>query len=280
MSERTLTTIDFHGATLVALRGETPETTMVAMKPVVEGMGLDWKSQHAKLVGHPVLSKGMVEITIPSLGGPQAMTALPLNRLNFWLATIQPNKVPGLETRARVIEYQTECADALFDHFFGKVVAAGPHLTAGQFGGIAKAVVGKALAEHKVEVMRAVVEIVRQELGAYAAPSGHLKTSVEFVPALTVIDEAAVPQKGRGGLVRKASNALSRFCHRRGLVVRAEAHTDRRLFHVDAVAEWLKEEGMHMIRAHLDKLAGQSIMQFPKSRRLRSVPASEKGTGE
>jgi|GEM_PF-7069652 len=35
-------------------------------------------------------------------------TFVPRNRLNFWLATIQPNKVRDAETRARVIRYQLE----------------------------------------------------------------------------------------------------------------------------------------------------------------------------
>ncbi|CAO3437234.1 phage antirepressor N-terminal domain-containing protein [Azospirillum doebereinerae] len=116
-----LTTINFHGATLIARRGATPAETLVAMKPVAEGMGLSWQGQHAKLTEHPVLSEGIKDIVIPSEGGPQAMTALPLSRLNFWLATIHPNKVPDLEARERIIRYQRECADALFAHFFGKV---------------------------------------------------------------------------------------------------------------------------------------------------------------
>jgi hypothetical protein len=65
----------------------------VAMKPVVEGMGLDWSFQRKKLVEHPVLSKGVAVIAIPSPGGPQETTALPLNRLSFWLATIQPSRI-------------------------------------------------------------------------------------------------------------------------------------------------------------------------------------------
>lgn len=38
---------------------------------------------------------------------------LPLNRLNFWLATIQGGSIPDLGTRATVIRYQEECADVL-----------------------------------------------------------------------------------------------------------------------------------------------------------------------
>ncbi|WP_448208575.1 phage antirepressor N-terminal domain-containing protein [Azospirillum sp. sgz302134] len=126
MSGFDLTTVDFHGARLVAIKGETDATTLVAMKPVSEGMRLNWDSQRKKLVGHPVLSVCTVNLTVQMPGDDQARewVFLPLNRLNFWLATIHPNKVPDAETRIKIIEYQTECADALYEHFFAKAMRA------------------------------------------------------------------------------------------------------------------------------------------------------------
>jgi P22_AR N-terminal domain len=56
VTTQNLTTINFHGAELMAIRGETPETTMVAMKPIAEGMGLDWEGQRQKIMRHPVLA--------------------------------------------------------------------------------------------------------------------------------------------------------------------------------------------------------------------------------
>lgn len=121
-----LTTVDFHGAQMIALLGDTPETTMVAMKPVVEGMGLDWDGQRLKLLRHPVLKVCAFVTKVQVSGDDQVRehTFLPLNRLNFWLATIHPDRIKDAATRQRVIEYQTECADALFSHFFGKTSAA------------------------------------------------------------------------------------------------------------------------------------------------------------
>lgn len=55
----------------------------VPMKPVVEGMGLAWQGQHAKLTTK--FSKGIKEIVIPSAGGNQTMTCLPLRKLPAWL---------------------------------------------------------------------------------------------------------------------------------------------------------------------------------------------------
>ncbi len=117
---RSLTTVDFHGTQLQAVRGEAPETILIAMKPVVEGMGLDWSGQHAKIKAHPILGATMEEFSMVAEDGKQReMACLPLNRLNFWLATIQPNKVPKV-IRPKVIEYQTECADVLFANFFAQ----------------------------------------------------------------------------------------------------------------------------------------------------------------
>lgn len=117
-----ITTVYFHDTMLIAQLGATPTETLVAMKPVVEGMGLAWQPQLEKIREHPVLETCMVINRVQMPGGDQRreMVFLPLNRLNFWLATIHPNRVPDPDTRARVIEYQTECADALFAHFFGQ----------------------------------------------------------------------------------------------------------------------------------------------------------------
>lgn len=126
MNSNSITTIDFHGASLVVQAGDSPANTFVAMKPIVLGMGIAWEPQLRKIKSNPVLTEGMTIMIIPSSGGPQTMTALPLNRLNLWLATINANKVPNPDTRARIIQYQTEAADALFAHFFGKTSFAAP----------------------------------------------------------------------------------------------------------------------------------------------------------
>ncbi|MBF0334560.1 MAG: hypothetical protein HQL40_13090 [Alphaproteobacteria bacterium] len=124
-SDRSLATVDFNGATLLVKRGATPATTMVVMKPVVEGMGLDWEKQREKLASHPVLNSAptLTGVQMPGDDQTREVVVLPLTRLNFWLATITPTRVPDLAIRARIIRYQTECADVLFDHFFSKAAA-------------------------------------------------------------------------------------------------------------------------------------------------------------
>lgn len=151
-----LTTINFHGATLVAIAGDRPENTLVAMKTVVEGMGLDWTYQSRKLQSHPVLSTCVAVTAIQMQGDDQARehTFLALNRLNFWLATIHPDRIKNESVRKAVIIYQTELADVAFNHFFGKAIASQPSdVTIADIeqnmrsvmGGISKRVLGKGL---------------------------------------------------------------------------------------------------------------------------------------
>ncbi|EUD08802.1 phage antirepressor N-terminal domain-containing protein [Providencia alcalifaciens] len=104
--------VPFHGNNLyvVNYNGEPH----VPMKPIVEGMGLDWKSQFSKIKSR--FSKGMVEITIPTKGGEQSMICLALRKLAGWLHTISPNKVKP-EIREKVIQYQEECDDVLYEYW-------------------------------------------------------------------------------------------------------------------------------------------------------------------
>ncbi|OSK33736.1 antirepressor protein ant [Escherichia coli B671] len=96
------------------------------MKPIVEGMGLDWKSQLVKIVNR--FGQGMVEITIPTAGGNQKMICLPLRKLAAWLNSISANKVRP-EIRDRVLQYQAECDDVLYD-YWTKGVAVNPRAQA------------------------------------------------------------------------------------------------------------------------------------------------------
>ncbi|PRD40667.1 hypothetical protein C5748_25725 [Phyllobacterium phragmitis] len=127
-----ITTIPFHGTSLQVIAGDTPETTLVAMKPVVEGVGLNWEKQRIKLSSHPVLAPTVRVVPFASDGGLQETVVLPLNRIHFWLATINPKRVPDEETRSRVILFQNEAADVLFNHFFGRAIGrshAAEHVT-------------------------------------------------------------------------------------------------------------------------------------------------------
>lgn len=110
--------VPFHGSELYVVNHNGEPYT--PMKPIVDGMGMDWKSQYVKLTQR--FAKGMVEITIPTAGGMQKMICLALRKLAAWLNTISPNKVRP-EIRERVIRYQEECDDVLYEYWTkGQVV--------------------------------------------------------------------------------------------------------------------------------------------------------------
>ncbi|MDE9442367.1 phage antirepressor N-terminal domain-containing protein [Xenorhabdus bovienii] len=104
--------VPFHGSDLyvVNYNGEP----YVPMKPIVDGMGLAWQTQHRKLTER--FAKGIIEMVIPSKGGSQSMICLALRKLAGWLATISPNKVKA-SIRDKVIRYQDECDDVLYEYW-------------------------------------------------------------------------------------------------------------------------------------------------------------------
>ena len=104
--------VPFHGAELYVVNHNGEPYT--PMKPIVEGMGMDWASQFTKLKQR--FAKGIVEIAIPSVGGVQTMICLALRKLNGWLQTISPNKVRP-EIRDNVIHYQEECDYVLYEYW-------------------------------------------------------------------------------------------------------------------------------------------------------------------
>jgi len=111
---QTLVTVDFHGQSLIAALIDGKP--YVAMRPIVENIGLDWKSQYARINRNLVMSKGVVMMTIPSGGGDQETLCLPLDLLNGWLFGVDVNRVKA-EIKPKLIRYQEECYRVLFQHF-------------------------------------------------------------------------------------------------------------------------------------------------------------------
>ena len=112
-SERAIT-VPFHGADLYVVEHNGQPYT--PMKPIVEGVGVSWQGQHEKLSANGA-RWGIKEILIPSKGGLQAMLSLPLRKLAGWLMTLSPNKIKNTEVRAKVIQYQNECDDVLWQYW-------------------------------------------------------------------------------------------------------------------------------------------------------------------
>jgi len=111
--ETQIKSIEFYNKSLTTIK--EGEIEYVAMRPIVEGIGLDWASQFVKLNNNKG-KFGCCDITTPSKGGLQKTLCIPFTKLYGYLFSINPNRVRK-DIKDQVILYQNECFEALYDHF-------------------------------------------------------------------------------------------------------------------------------------------------------------------
>jgi hypothetical protein len=105
--------VPFYEDTVVLVgQGNEP---YVAMRPIVNNMGMDWPTQYVKLTDKFGSTVGEIP-TVGEDGKTRGMVCLPLRKLPAWLYSISPNKVKP-ELRDKIIRYQEECDDALWDYW-------------------------------------------------------------------------------------------------------------------------------------------------------------------
>lgn len=90
----------------------------VAMKPIAEGMGLDWDKQLQRIKDHPVLGDQLSPLrgVVAEDGRRREMMCLPEDTLPFWMALVNANRV-RVDLRPRIITYQREAARVLHEAF-------------------------------------------------------------------------------------------------------------------------------------------------------------------
>ena len=117
MSETLPAVVSFHGHELVTV--QVNEVPHVAMRPLVEAIGLDWRGQHDKLTSRPDKWSVVMIPTVASDGFRREMVCLPLRKLNGWLFSIDAERVSP-ELREKVVMYQDECFEVLHDYWAGR----------------------------------------------------------------------------------------------------------------------------------------------------------------
>lgn len=99
---------------VVVLVGRDNEP-FVAMKPLVENMGLAWPVQFRKLT-EKFASAITIMVTVGEDGRQREMVCLPLRKLPAWMYSINLTKInPAL--RGKIGRYQSECDDVLWDYW-------------------------------------------------------------------------------------------------------------------------------------------------------------------
>jgi P22_AR N-terminal domain len=113
--------IQFHGHDVVTIH--EPDGIYVALKPIVDAIGLAWHGQFERLQRDQVLSSTVRVIRmVADDEKAREMVCLPLDILNGWLFGVDAKRVKP-ELKDAVIAYQRECYRVLDAHFRGKALA-------------------------------------------------------------------------------------------------------------------------------------------------------------
>jgi hypothetical protein len=180
-----IVTVNFRGDELYGFKQD--DGVFVALKPIVEALGMSWVGQNERVNRDPVLSKGIRVMRIPfGRGGAQEATCIKMERLNGWLFGIDTNRIKDQTVRERVILYQEECYDVLYQHFSkGRAENFDP--------------IGVDLTEPMSERRKLVIE-ARQTWGHVVAKQLWLKLGMPKVSAMLLDTEAAADQPELPGL--------------------------------------------------------------------------------
>ena len=112
-----IVTVNFRGDELYGFKQD--DGVFVALKPIVEAMGMDWSAQYRRVQRDPVLAEGIAIMATPfGRQGGQEAVCLKMELVNGWLFTIDSERIPNPEVRDRVLLYKRECYEVLFKHFY------------------------------------------------------------------------------------------------------------------------------------------------------------------
>lgn len=115
-----LVRIAFHGDELLAT--EVDGQPHIVLRPAIEALGLDYKSQYDKLRSKSWAVMGMSPTTGAD-GKTYQMVTVTVRTLLMLLATIDENRV-AVHVRPKLVAYQAEVADVIEAHFAGPPVPA------------------------------------------------------------------------------------------------------------------------------------------------------------
>ncbi len=114
--------VDFYGdVLLVAL---VNDIAYVALRPIVEFLGIEWAPQYQRLQRDEILDEERRLVMMASADGKQReMVALPLEFLPGWLFGIAGSRLKDAEKAEKLKRYRRECFSALWREF-GQPTAA------------------------------------------------------------------------------------------------------------------------------------------------------------
>lgn len=254
MAHTELQTFSFHGDRLATFKVDG--VPHVAMRPIVEALGLSWGSQSDKLRGMaPRFNCTDIE-TVGADGRQRRMLAMPVTKLNLWLATINPNKVHDAAKRAKIELYQEESATALYDYwnkgvavrddYEGVVTDLGTEVRQ-VIGGIVKAVLHK-------ELVELVPALVRSEIATSSMAFRLGRTAGQ------IWREHGFPP------IKVTSWFSNRLCQM-GCQIEGGGRGELggrtcKLFDPDKAERWIKNGGRQLVETYISERKGQGQLRL------------------
>lgn len=109
-------TVTFYDDELIAIQEPNSGAIYVPLTRLCDNLGIQRYRQVQRIRQHPVLQRGLETLTIDSGGGLQEAQCLRIDMIPLWLSGVNANRVKP-EIRDKLIRYQTEVADVLWQAF-------------------------------------------------------------------------------------------------------------------------------------------------------------------
>lgn len=112
--------VEFYGQSLITARSDDG-VEYVAMKPLCENLGLDWRGQCQRIMRDDVLSSTACMIhTLAQDGKQREVLMIPTEYLNGWLFGIETSRLQDPAVKEKIIVYKKECFKVLHNYWSNK----------------------------------------------------------------------------------------------------------------------------------------------------------------
>jgi len=226
----------------------------VVIKRVCETIGVAFQAQLTKLKAKPWATVTMI-VTVAEDGRKREVACIALESLPMWMATIEPSKVAP-EVRPILEAFQCEAHDVLRDYFFGRQRVAASLPT--EF--FTELSARLELLQHSLlsNIDARINERVKAELSADPRIA-----VASYLSAKELLIEEKVPSRKRRGLVVSVSARLREHSQEALRCPRTRTW----LFPAAEARKWMREHGVNLVRAHIDSLCGQTVIDFDAHRK-------------
>lgn len=102
--------VPFHGDEILTIAVDGKPH--IVLKPVIEGLGLDYWAQVEKLKKRSWAALGSRQVQVPGQGQRREMLTVDVRTFLMLLATVDENRV-GVDVKPKLVTYQSEVADAI-----------------------------------------------------------------------------------------------------------------------------------------------------------------------